>query len=333
MSANVQLPPEQQAVKAESRYRLELTRQNHRVVITDCKDKGRYTNYVISFYVDGKRKQVRRANLAAAKREANLILTKLAQGKPDVLALTSTDRLVYLRSCEMLSKTSVPLDVAISEYVYARNLLNGAGTLTEAARLFVKQHSSFQSRILVGQAVEDLLKTRRSDGSSPIHIDDLECRLGVFATAFSCPICEVRDTDIHDFLMNLKFAPRTKNNYRTAISNLFSFARLKRHVPADYDPLQFVPEFKEPQKPVDILTVTALRRLLDQVRPRFLGYLVVAAFSGLRQSEIQRLRWEHITNDYIRVPAGEYRVKSTRLVPIQPNMKRWLALCPKYSTS
>jgi integrase len=113
--------------------------------------------------------------------------------------------------------------------------------------------------------------------------------------------------------MNLKFAPRTKNNYRTAVSNLFSFARLKKYVPQDYDPLQFVAEFKEPHKPVDILTVAALRQLLDHVRPDFLAYLAIAAFAGLRQSEIQRLRWEHITKDCIRVPPGEYRVKSTRL--------------------
>ena len=141
----------------------------------------------------------------------------------------------------------------------------------------------------------------------------------------------MQDTDIHDFLVNLKFAPRTKNNYRTAISNLFSFARLKKFIPAGHDPICFVPEFKEPHKPVDILTVTALRQLFNHVREDFLAYLAIAAFAGLRQSEIQRLRWEHISKDYIRVPPGEYRVKSTRLVPIQPNLKNWLALCQQQS--
>ncbi len=323
------MPPEQQAEKPKSRFRVELTRHNHRVVITDSIDKGRYVSYVVSYYVEGRRKQVRRASLAEAKREAGFILTKIAQGEPDVLALTSTDRLIYLRACETLSKTNVPLDVAVSQFVHAETLLHGICSLTDAARYFVKQHAGFECRVLVDQAVEELLKTRRSDGSSPVHIDDLVCRLGMFAKAFSCPICEVRDTDIHDFLMNLKLAPRTKNNYRMAISNLFSFARLRKYVPQNYDPLQFVPVFKEPHKPVDILSVADLRRLLDHVRPDFLPYLAIAAFAGLRQSEIQRLRWEHITKDYIRVPPGQYRVKSTRLVPILPNLKAWLATCPK----
>ncbi len=299
MKRKSEVPPKQKAEKPESRFRLELTRHNNRVVITDSIDKGHYVSYVISYYLEGRRKQVRRASLADARWEAAFILTKLAKGEHDVLALTSTDRLVYLRACETLSKCKVPLDLAVSEYVQAETALNGTGTLTDAVRLFVRQRAGFESRVLVDQAVEELLKTRRSDGSSPVHIDDLECRLGVFAKGFSCPICEVRDTDILDFLLNLKFEPRTKNNYRTAISNLSSFARLRKYVPQDYNPLQFVPEFKEPAKPVDILTVDDLRRLLENARPEFMGYLTIAAFGGLRQSEIQRLRWDHITEAYI----------------------------------
>ena len=318
-----------QAKQTKSRFRLEIKRHNHRVVITDCIDRGRYVSYVVSYYLGGCRKQVRRASLDEAKLEANLVLTKLAQGEPDVLALTSTDRLIYLRACEALATINVPLDVAISEYVHARNILKGVGTITEAAHHYVKQYTGFQSTVLVQQAVDELLKARRADGSSPVHIADLECRLGVFAKAFACPLCEVRDSDIYDFLLGLKFEARTKNNYRTAISNLFSFARLKKFVPQGYDPLQCVPEFKEPHRPVDILTVDQLKLLFGKVQPNFTAYLAIAAFAGLRQSEIQRLRWEHVKGDYIHVPPGQYRVKSTRYVPIQPNLKAWLAGCPK----
>ena len=317
------------AKQTKSRFRQELKRHNHRVVITDCVDRGRYVSYVVSYYLGGRRKQVRRANLDEARLEANLVLTKLAQGEPDVLALTSTDRLIYLRACEALATINVPLDVAISEYVHARNILKGVGTITEAAHHYVKQYSGFKSTVLVQQAVDELLTARRADGSSPVHVADLECRLGVFSKAFACPLCEVRDSDIYDFLLNLKFEPRTKNNYRTAISNLFTFARLKRFVPQGYDPLQCVPEFKEPHQPIDILTVDELTLLFGKVQPNFRAYLAIAAFAGLRQSEIQRLRWEHIKGDYIHVPPGQYRVKSTRYVPIQPNLKAWLAICPK----
>ena len=169
------------STKVKSRFRQEIKRHNHCVIITDTIDKGRYRNYVIAFYVNGERRQVRRASLAEARKEADFILDKLAQGEQDVLALTSTDRLIYLRACETLSKSNVSLDVAVSQYVHAEKILNGLGTLADAAQFFVKQRAGFNNRILVDQAVAELLKARRGDGSSPMHIDDLECRLGVTA--------------------------------------------------------------------------------------------------------------------------------------------------------
>ena len=54
------MPPEQKGEKPKSRFRLELTRHNQRVVITDSIDRGRYRSFVISYYIEGNRKQVRR---------------------------------------------------------------------------------------------------------------------------------------------------------------------------------------------------------------------------------------------------------------------------------
>jgi hypothetical protein len=53
MKANAQVPPDQKPDKPKSRFRLEITRHNHRVVITDSIDKGRYRSYVISYYIEG----------------------------------------------------------------------------------------------------------------------------------------------------------------------------------------------------------------------------------------------------------------------------------------
>jgi hypothetical protein len=47
MKARTQFPRKQKAEKPKSRFRLELTRHKHRVVITDSIDKGRYVSYVV----------------------------------------------------------------------------------------------------------------------------------------------------------------------------------------------------------------------------------------------------------------------------------------------
>lgn len=133
MKTTDQVPSGKQRGTPEPKFRLELNRQNHRVVITTSVDKRGYTSYVFAYYLGGKRQQVRRASLADIKLEANLALTKLAQNEPDVLSLTSTDRLIYLRACGLLANSVIPLDVAVGDYVSAVNRLNGLGTISTSA--------------------------------------------------------------------------------------------------------------------------------------------------------------------------------------------------------
>src|SRR5689334_20923348 len=98
-----------------------------------------------------------------------------------------------------------------------------------------------------------------------------------FATSFQCAIGSVTPSDTHDFLISLKLEPRTCNKYRMAISNLFTFARLKGFVAKDCKPLEDVREFKEPVKLVPILTSEEMVLLLQNVSLDFLPYLVIGA--------------------------------------------------------
>ena len=66
MTTNHATAPEAQPKKNRSRFRLELKRHNHRVIITDGIDRGRYVSYVVSYYLGSCRKQVRRASLEEA---------------------------------------------------------------------------------------------------------------------------------------------------------------------------------------------------------------------------------------------------------------------------
>ena len=264
-----------------------------------------------------------------AREEADRVLDLLNNGESDVLTLTSTERLAYLRAQQVLEKLNVPVDVAASQFAHAITQLNGRGTLSDAVACFLKSQPGTLKSATVQEAVDQLLVARKADRSSPRHVDDLESRLNRFATAFQCSISSVTAGDIHEFLVSLKLEPRTCNNYRTAISNLFSFARLKGFVAKDWKPLEEVPEFKEPVKPVPILTPKELGRMLEMVSSDFLPYLVIGAFAGLRQSEIERLHWSHVGAKYIKVPPASHRVKSTRVVAIQPNLQSWLDLCRK----
>ena len=97
---------------------------------------------------------------------------------------------------------------------------------------------------------------------------------------------------MQDFLLSLNLSARSKNNYRTAISNLFSHARLRAHVPKDFDPLCDLPWAKEVEAEVEVYSPDELKRLFECARQEMLGYLAIAAFAGLRNFR-ERIAADH----------------------------------------
>jgi integrase len=75
-------------------------------------------------------------------------------------------------------------------------------------------------------------------------------------------------------------------------------------------------------------------RLICAADDALIPYLAIRAFSGIRDSEINRIEWRHIRFEdrQIEVPAsavkptrGRKRRVLRRLVPTQPNLEQWLA--------
>jgi hypothetical protein len=108
----------------------------------------------------------------------------------------------------------------------------------EAVRYFARTLSVVTQDRTVPQVVDELIQTREKDGSSPRHIDDLRSRLDRFAAKAPSKITDVTAAAIQDFLLNLKLAPRSINNFRTSISNLLSFARMRRYIAPESDPIR-----------------------------------------------------------------------------------------------
>ena len=311
-------------MKRRQKFPIRVEKNGVTVPVYRLRSGNGYTSFVISYRENGTRRKKGFPTPWEAVRAAKRAAGYIASGNAEVVKLRPEDAQAYLRAVAVLKTFRIRVDVVASEYAGAVKVLGKNATLLEAARHYARTVSGVTSKKTVQTVVDELIQTREKDGSSVRHVDDLRSRLDRFAASAKCRIGEVSAACIQDFLLSLKLAPRTVNNFRTSISNLMTFARMRRYIPADSDPIRDVPEVKEPHREVGIYTPRELGRMIERVSPKFLPYLVIGAFAGLRQSELERLDWADVGEKYIRIRGAERRTKSTRLVEIQTNLQAWL---------
>lgn len=285
-----------------------------------------YTAFAVADYSGGKRKFITLANEKEARRRANEIALKLANREGDVLTLTSSDRASYIRAMELIRPTGASLEMVAAEYADAHAKLGGR-PLTEAVAYFVKQHPETLPDKTVAQVVAEMLESKKAEGLSGRHIEDLTNRLERFARDFQCEIAGATGGTIKAWIQNHKVSNRTRNNFRMAIQTLCSFAKKAGYLPRDWNELEKVPVWKTADTEVEIFTQKEITILLSTALPNFIPFLAIGAFAGLRSSEIERLDWASVDLDggYITVrPINNTKNISRRLVPILPNLKAWL---------
>src|SRR4029453_5676343 len=75
-----------------------------------------------------------------------------------------------------------------------------------------------------------------------------------------------------------------------------------------------------------ILTPAELSKLLRKSKPLYQLYFALAAFTGIHHTELLRLDWSEINFDKGNIEMKERKAKTAtpQLVPIQPNLAKWL---------
>jgi integrase len=205
---------------------------------------------------------------------------------------------------------------AAQEHVYAEKLLrdrglNLKGVLTEYAKLFdllkakgssiveaVEHYDNhvlrYRNAPLVDKIVDQMLDTAESNNRRERTVSDLRDRLKTFAQDFG----DRRLTDIHvdelkDWIDEDGWAPRTRINYLTKISQLYNFAIRNAWAEANLAERIDRPDVDDNEP--KIFTVEEAKRLLEHsiefgLRP----YIAIGLFAGLRSAELLRLKREAI---------------------------------------
>jgi integrase len=180
----------------------------------------------------------------------------------------------------------------------------------------------------VGEIVNEMLMAKKHDGLSPRYLYMLDSDLTRFKNAFKTNIGSITSAVIEDWLAARRVTARTRNNLRASVITLFNFARSRGYLPKG-QPTEAsdVRRAKDRGGKIGVLTPKQLAGLISKAPADIKLYLAIAAFTGMRASEILRLDWDDVNFErgHITVAADKAKTATRRLVPIQPNLMQWLA--------
>lgn len=312
----------------QPKFPVEIKRGSVTIRIRRVCPSPKYPDYYcfgLDYHEDGRRQRPTFGTLKEARKEAAATAERLSRGDGKAITLTGGERVHYLQAMGALNPHQVPLSTAATDYAQALGLLNGRGSIIEACRFYAEAHGDDIKPIRVQALVDDLIEIRKQTHASKRHLDDLRSRLDRFAKSFQCDVHTIRAAQMQDFLSGLKLSPRSIKNFKIAISNLFSHARLRGHAPKTFDPITGVPTPKVVDGEVEIYTPDELKSMFEVARPEMRAYLAIAAFAGLRQAELARLDWSLVKDDHIVIRGNMSKPGEKRLPTIPANLAAWLA--------
>ncbi|HUD48277.1 MAG TPA: site-specific integrase [Candidatus Baltobacteraceae bacterium] len=286
-----------------------------------------YPQFTLVYYDGSQRKKVRFAELAAAKREAELVAVKLASGEHEVLRLTSADRALYMQAVAHLGPLGTPLNVAVLEYVSAVKCLPEGTTLKQAVDLIRQRNPASLGKRTMRQVADEMLAAKRAAYLSNAYLSDLEVRLNRMCIAFQMNITDVSGMMLQGWLDEMEGSGRTKQNYLRVVTALFRFAIRRKYLPKDaIEEVDAVQRAKKDNGEIEIFTCAEMNEILITARPEMIPCLAIAGFSGLRTAEIQRLDWSEINvaERHIEIKASKAKTAARRLAPITDNLAAWL---------
>ncbi|MCI0541975.1 MAG: tyrosine-type recombinase/integrase, partial [Verrucomicrobiales bacterium] len=122
---------------------------------------------------------------------------------------------------------------------------------------------------------------------------------------------------------------RSHDNFLGSIRTLFKFAKGRGYLPKDHDELDSVEFIDEGKGEIEIFTPAEMSRMLQAASDDFRPCLAIAAFSGIRSAEIERLQWSDVNlnngEPFIKIVAGKAKTGSRRIVPVIPSLSAWLS--------
>ena len=192
----------------------------------------------------------------------------------------------------------------------------------------VSQVGSVAVPKLLPELVTDFVWSRIELGRDGRTVQTYRHVLGSLARAW--PLRYAHDLtreEVRVWLRGTGWTASTQNKAVGHVRGMFQWAISQKH--AGSDPCEGMERLTVTTEEVEGLTLDECERLLRTALevPRFMPYLVLGLFRGMRRSELERLRWEELNLDEGTVIAAAAKVKTRqrRVIEITPQIRAWIA--------
>jgi integrase len=291
--------------------------------------KGKaYSSYTLSYTRAGHRIRKTVAKLDKALASAKTIAEQLSEGTGHAVALTPEEIADYTAALKILRKhPDSSLASICQQFVDASDRLEGYGSILDAVSTHVAAaKKKILPEITPEKLVSLLMAAKQEEKLAPFYLIDLENRLKRFAKDFRCSMASIQPHEISNWLPK-QATGRNANNLRASLGTLFSFARKRGYLPRqEKHAVELTDKLNEKPSEITIYSPSDLQKILAICPRDLLPAIAIAAFTGMRSTEIFRLDWSDVKRNLkvIEVKAKKAKTQSRRPVPINPALEAWL---------
>jgi integrase len=293
--------------------------------------------WLLADYATGKRRLLSHTSEKAARQRADEIRSAMAKGQASRMALSNGEWQSVVMATEIVKSvcTGDSVHSAVKEWAAGTAMLGDRATLLDAVKFYLAHNGNGPSftPTRFADAAPAYHAAKVAAGLSASHCQNIHSRLDRLAKVLpaDATLDGLRAGQLETAVSKLGVAAKTKNEYRAILSNFFGWAAKQSPtlVPNGFNPAKEMEQFRVGHQEVEFLRVGDLRKVLAGVqakRPDLLMLVVLVCFAGLRPSEACRISWDEIGENFIRLRGAKTKTGYARQVPIQPNLKHWLAL-------
>jgi integrase len=199
-------------------------------------------------------------------------------------------------------------------------------SLVDAARVFEARAKLLSRTVTFAELRAEVEAAKKADRKSTRHLGDLRSRLSVFGRAFDArPVATIETREIDDWLRSLQLSPTSRINFRKVLSVAFEFAVTRGY--ANENAVAKTARVAAADSTPGILKPEEVAALLAAADPAIVPAIALAAFAGLRDAEVARIKWDSIDlfGGHIKIGQSIAKTASRRIIPISDNLRLWLA--------